>query len=259
MSHTNFRRTLHRLAGACAAFVALFVATGQAHAQVLVTDTTLLTSNEKGQASQLAQLLQQYTQMVTQYESMLTTLKSLNLNVMQVNNQLPLITDVAGQVAQACPGSSSLVGSAMNMLGMDSSIIDGQIVTQQRTICAKITTLQVDKYNTVAKMLNHMNDYFAGLKQLNDTADQLIGAVSNAIGNREALQNQTSQTQAALSAEMANVEQHLRAVDATIAALQNQQSLLANIALKGSNATGPAALAGQIIQAGAFAAAFPQP
>ncbi|HUB91145.1 MAG TPA: hypothetical protein VMA74_15580 [Dyella sp.] len=233
------------------------LATNQAHAQWHVIDEAAIASNEKSQAQQLAQLVSQYTQMVTQYESMLTSLQSLNLNIISTNNQLPLITDPSQQVSQACPGAS-LPGMALGAIGMDPAIVDGNIVTQQRAICTKIVLLQVDKYNTVATMLNHMNDYFSGLKKLAETTDQLVGAVEHAIGNREALQNQTTQAQASLATEMANVEQRLRAVDATIETLNEQQSLLAHVALKGSNSTGPNAVAGQIIQAAAFSAAFAQ-
>lgn len=257
MHHLLHKHVLRKFAVTLVALLIACIATKQARAQWQVIDEAAILSSEKGQAQQLAQLISQYTQMVTQYQAMLSSLQSLNLNLIPIDNQLPLITDPSQQVNQACPGAS-LAGTALGAIGMDPSIVDGNIVTQQRAICAKIVVLQVDKYNTVAGMLNHMNDYFSGLKQLAATTEQLVGAVANAIGNREALQNQTTQAQTALATEMANVEQHLRAVDATIATLKDQQSLLANVALKGSNATGPGALTGQIIQAAAFSAAFSQ-
>lgn len=257
MNPSLSKRVLRKFAMAMTVLLIAGLATTQVHAQWQVIDEAAIASSEKGQAEQLAQLISQYTQMVTQYESMLSSLSSLNLNIIPTNNQLTLITDPSQQVNQACPGAS-MPGMALSAIGMDPSIVDGNIVTQQRAICAKIVLLQVDKYNTVATMLNHMNDYFSGLKQLAATTAQLVGAVANAIGNREALQNQTTQAQTALATEMANVEQHLRAVDATIATLKDQQSLLANVALKGSNATGPGSLTGQIIQAAAFSAAFSQ-
>jgi hypothetical protein len=257
MNHSLRKLMFRKFAAAIAVLSMASLTTNQAHAQWQVIDEAAIASSEKGQYQQLMQLVSQYTQMVTQYESMLTSLRSLNLNVLPADNHLALIDDASQQVSQACPGAS-LAGSVLGAVGMDPGIVEGNIVTQQRAICAKIVLLQVEKYNTVATMLNHMNDYFSGLKQLAATTNQLVGAVANAIGNREALQNQTSQTQASLATEMANVEQHLRAVDATIATLKDQQSLLANVALKGSNATGAGALTGQIIQAAAFAAAFSQ-
>lgn len=245
---------------ACALMAVLLVTgamTGQAHAQVFVTDKLSIATQKQGQFAQMAQMAKDYAQMVMQYEAMLTSLKSLNLNVIPTNNQLQLITDPSAQVQQACPGASSVPGMVAGALGVDTSIIDGEIVTQQRSICAKIVLLQVDKYNTVATMLNHMNDYFSNLQKISTTFDSLVGSATNAIGNRDAVQAQTNQTQTTLAAEMANVEQHLRAVDATIAALKDQQSLLANVALKGSN-SGLKALGGQLVQAAAFAAAFQQ-
>ncbi|SFR90110.1 hypothetical protein SAMN05216570_0456 [Dyella sp. OK004] len=258
MINQLLQRIMRKAGAALAVLLVTSVLTGQVHAQWHVIDESSIASNEKGQAEQLAQMVQQYGQMITQYEALLTSLKSLNLNIIPTNNQLQLINDPSSQVQQACPGSSSVPGMVAGALGIDTSMIDGEIVTQQRSICTKIVLLQVDKYNTVAKMLNHMNDYFAGLNQLASTADKTIGAITNAVGDRQALQNQTTQTQASLSTEMANVEQHLRAVDATISALKDQQSLLANVALKGSNSGGLGALGGQLIQAGAFAGAFTQ-
>lgn len=247
-----------RKATVASALIAVGTAlTGTAQAQWVVTDPALQTNVTANQLTQDAHLVQQYTQMITQYTSMLTTLRSLNLNIMPINNQLTPISDPSAMVSQACPGAS-LAGSALGAIGLDSSLVDGEIVSQQRAICTNIVLLQVDKYNTVANMLNQMNNYFAGLQQLTATADKVADMVSNAIGNREMLSNQTQDTQLRLSTEMANAQQHIQAVDATIATLKDQQSILANIALKGSNSTGLGALTGQIIQAGAFAAAFPQ-
>ena len=258
---TQLMQRIMRKAGAVLAVLLVSgLMTGQVHAQWLVTDTAAITANSDGQALQLAKTAAQYLQQIKQYEAMLTNLKSLNFNLLPTNNQLTIITDATAQVNQACPGATSLPSMALGALGMDTSLIDGEIVTQQRVICAQIVMLQVDKYNTVAKMLNHMTDYFSNLKQLSRTLDALSSMADSfgAIGNNTALQNQTSQAQTALATEMANVEQHLKAVDATIAALKDQQSLLANIALKGPAKNSLGALGGQLVQAGAFAAAFSQ-
>lgn len=240
---------------------------GQAHAQWQVIDASSIASNEKGQTAQLLQTVTDYKQMITQYESLLSKLQSLNLNIMPVNNQLTTIDNPAAIVQQTCP-SASLGGTIVGALGMNPSLVDGEIVSQQATICANIVLLQVDKYNTVAKMLNHMNDYFSAIQNMSSQLDQLgqtvggiLGSVSGSpgsSGDRQGMQNQADQMANSLATEMAQVQQHLQAVDATISTLQAQQSMLANIALKGSNATGLNALTGQIIQAGAFAAAFPQ-
>ncbi|WP_266168371.1 hypothetical protein [Dyella subtropica] len=258
MINQLLQRILRKAGAAMAVLLVTGVMTGQAHAQWQVIDESAITSNHADQALEYGKTVEQYLQMIKQYEAMLTSLTSLNLNFQPVNNHLTLISDPSSQVAQACPGASSLPGMALGALGLDPSMVDGQIVTQQRVICAQIVMLQVDKYNTVAKMLNHMNDYFTGLQNMATTANNLVGDLTNGIGDRQALQNQNAQTQATLSTEMANVEQHLKAVDATIAALKDQQSLLANVALKGSNSGGLGALGGQLIQAGAFAAAFSQ-
>lgn len=245
------------------------MAMAPAHAQTgwIVTDPTMQAEVTANQATQITHMIEQYTQMITQYQSLLSSLQGLNLNFIPTNNQLMPITDPSQIVAQNCPGAS-VSTQAMAVLGISPSLTEGEIVGQQRTICANIVLLQVDKYNTVAKMLNHMNDYSNAITQMSNQfsaiADKATAAISattgssGSSGDRQALQNQADQLRDTLATEMAQIQQHLHAVDASISALKDQQSMLANIALKGSNATGPAALAGQIIQAGAFAAAFPQ-
>lgn len=236
-----------------------------ARAQWVVTDPTMQAQVTANQITQITHMVQEYTQMITQYTSLLSDLKSLNLNVMPVNNQLPIISDAQAQVAKSCPGFS-MVGQALGMIGIDPSLTDGEIVAQQNYICANIVKLQVEKYNTVARMLNHMNDYFSGINQLTDQLNKISGKVSAIIGggggsagsagDRQAAQNQADQAQLALAAEMANAQQHLQAIDTTIATLKDQQSMLANIALKGGNQLDLGTLGGQVIQAAAFQAAF---
>lgn len=265
------RPLLKRLALPALLGIAL-AATAPAQAQWVVTDPALqaeVTANQAteitNQGVQITHLVEQYTQMITQYTSLLSELKSLNLNIIPVNNQLPLFNNPQDQVAKSCPGLS-MMGTALGAIGIDPSITDGEIVTQQNVICANIVLLQVDKYNTVARMLNHMNDYFSGITRLTGQIDaignkvtSIVGSVTGSTGSagdRQATQNQTDQAQLTLAAEMANAQQHLQAVDATIAALKDQQSLLANIALKGSNQLDLQTLGGQVIQAAAFQAAF---
>lgn len=267
MTRPLMQQAKTRLAALLTCLLAGGLSTAPAYAQWVVTDPAMQGEVAANQLTQIGHMIQQYTQMITQYQSMLSSLQSLNLDFVPTNNQLSLITNPSQIVAQNCPGASTST-TVMTVLGMDPSLTEGEIVGQQRLICANIVMLQVDKYNTVATMLQKMNTYSSAIQQLSGKLDQ-IGATANAVasavsgsvgssGDRQAAQNQADQIRNSLASDMAQVQQHLQAVDATISALKDQQSMLANIALKGSNATGPAALAGQIIQAGAFAAAFPQ-
>jgi len=241
------------------------VAMAPARAQWVVTDPTMQASVTANQITQITHMVQEYQQMITQYTSLLSDLKSLNLNILPVNNQLPLLTNPQDQVAKSCPGLST-EGMVLGAIGIDPAITDGEIAKQQNVICANIVLLQVDKYNTVARMLNHMNDYFGGLNQVMDQLNHIgskVGAIigggagsAGSSGDRDGVKNQTDQAQLSLAAEVANAQQHLQAVDATIAALREQQSLLANIALKGSNQLSLETLGGQVIQAAAFQTAF---
>jgi hypothetical protein len=256
-----------KLAALLTCLLAGGLTTAPAYAQWVVTDPAMQTEVATNQVTQIGHMVQQYSQMITQYQSLLSSLQSLDLNFMPINNKLTPIDNPSQIVQQNCPGAS-ISTTVMSVIGISPSLTEGEIVGQQRTICANIVMLQVDKYNTVANMLNRMNVYSNAVQQLSDKVNQIGQTASNAAsavtgsvgssGDRQGVQNQADQIRNGLATEMAQVQQHLQAVDATISSLKDQQSMLANIALKGSNATGPAALAGQIIQAGAFAAAFPQ-
>ncbi|WP_266169275.1 hypothetical protein [Dyella subtropica] len=247
----QLRHTLRQRAAVLGLLLVMGSMATPAHAQWEVIDHSAIKSNEAGQLKQYGQLVQQYSQMVTQYTSMLTTLKSLNLNVMPVNNQLQPITDTAPLVQQACPGTTEPLSMAAGFVGLDTAELTGDIKTTQNKICQRITLLQIDKYNKVVNMLNHMNDYFAGLQQLASNADGIVGEATHAVGDRGAVQNQTSQAQTSLSIEMSNIEQQLRVNDAAIATLQAQQSMLGHIAVKGSPS-----LIGNAMQTIAFGAAL---
>jgi uncharacterized coiled-coil DUF342 family protein len=103
----------------------------------------------------------------------------------------------------------------------------------------------------VAQILNEMNSYFSTLDSLNQKADQIVAVFTNAVGDRQSLNNQLSQAQAQLSAKFANVQKELDADDAAIKSLKAQQSILGNIALKGSPS-----LMGNAMQTVVFAAAL---
>jgi hypothetical protein len=229
------------------------VLTGQAHAQWEVVDTTAIASNEKGQAQQLGQLVTEYQQLVTQYTSMLSSIGSLqNIGLSSISNsQMAIITDPSSLVAQNCPSATDPVGMVVGALGLDAMSMTANIQASQNKICQQITMLQIHKYNTVAQVLNEMNSYFSTLTSLNDKAGEIVGAVTNAVGDREALGNQQSQAQAALAAKIANVQGQLSADDAAISTLQAQQSMLGNIAIKGSNS-----MIGNAMQSVVFAGAL---
>lgn len=237
MSQQNLRRILRKFAGACALVVALFVTTGQAHAQWMVQDVTLLTSNEKGQASQLAQLISQYNQMITQYQAMMSSIGALqNIGLSSINNsQMAIINDAGPFVAQACPNATDPVGMITGALGLNAASLTGDIKKSQNQICQQITILEIHKYNTVAQILNEMNTYFSSLQSVSQKAEGIVSAFSNAMGDRQAVNNQYNEAQSKMTAKFANVQKQLEADDAAISALKAQQSILGNIALKGSN------------------------
>ena len=224
-----------------------------AHAQWVVTDPALQGSVTGNQLTQIQHMVQEYTQMITQYTAMLTSLGSLqNLGLSTTqNSQMTLITDPGPFVQQACPNATDPVGTVLGVVGLNATSLTSDIKRSQNQICQQITILEIHKYNTVAEILNEMNSYVAALQGIDDKANAIIGAVTNAVGDRQAVNNQTSMAQARFSQRFADVQQKLQADDAAINTLKAQQSILGNIALKGSNS-----IVGNAMQTVVFAAAL---
>lgn len=203
--------------------------TEPADAQWIVNDPTMQGVVTANQITQITSLANQLTQLEQTYNTIKNTISSMGLNLLPINNSLPVISDSDAQAtAQGqCPGADP-VSMVANVFGVDMS---SDIKTQQTQICYQIAMRQIHKYNIVAKMLNRMNDFSSNLNSLVAGLNSLDAFAS---GSREVSQAQTNQSQNALSVEMANVEQQIRADDAIISTLKERQSTLAQTAMKGS-------------------------
>jgi hypothetical protein len=211
-------------------------AAGQVKAQWAVIDGAAIASNQQGQALQLAKTVEEYTQLVTQYENMISSIGALkDLGLSSLNNPtMQLINDPTPYVQQACPSNTGIVGTIAGAVGLTPPSVGIDIKQAQNQICQQITVLQIDKYNKVAGLLNQMNSYAGTLQSINSKFDDTVGKVSSAMGNRDALNSQTNTSAAMFTAAYKNVEQQLAADDAAIATLKAQQSMLGDVALKGS-------------------------
>lgn len=231
-----------------------------AKAQVLVTDTTAIAASEEGFKSQLAQSvaeysrqgmqyakqLEQYQQQVEQYEQLLMTVKGLGTNISFTSNQLQLITNPTELIDRNCPSVSGGSVSGTVVTSVASAVSpETPITVAQQQICANITMLQIDEYNRTVTILNKLDQYGGTLQKLNKLANEVktLGTTSGAT------------TQAInFSASTAYAMQHWRTAiagdEAVIQALNQQQSILAKTALKGSS------VIGTVVQAAALKAAF---
>lgn len=204
-------------------------AAAPASAQYIVNDPIMQGLVTANQATQIASLADQLAQLQQTYSTIKNTISSMGLNLIPINNSLPVISDsdAKATATEQCPGADP-VNLAANVFGVDMS---SDIKVQQTQICYQIVMRQIHKYNIVAGMLNRMNDFSSNLSGLVQGLNTLNAFAS---GSRETSQVQTSQAQNALSVEMANVEQQIKADDAIISTLKERQSMLAQNAMKGT-------------------------
>lgn len=245
------------LALACAVYA------GGATAQVLVHDQGILSANEEGFKSQLAKTtseyakqleqfqkqVQQYETQLQQYQQMLSSIQNISNGLSLAPNQLQQITNTDSLIQGACPsssGSGGLTGLVSNMMNSMTSLMSQSIRQSQLQICGQIVTTQVAKYNSTVDMLNNLHDYGSQFQQLDNL---LQGNPTQADAERAAAQ--VEKYNSAVNTQMSNWQASMKADDAIISTLQGQQSILGRVALNGSNT-----VLGNVVQAGAFAAAF---
>ncbi len=178
------------------------------------------------------ELVSQYNQMVQQYQQMMYTVESLTTGFSLTQNQLQQIADTAPLIQANCTSGSSggITGILMSQIG---SLFSQNVSDSQKQICAQIITTQVDKYNKTVVILNKMNGY-ASLFNKVESAGQAISTMADSGRANNQAQVYTS----ALSTEMNNWEAEMKADDAIISTLQQQQIILTRVALKGTNTVG---------------------
>jgi hypothetical protein len=242
------------------ALALLGIFAGAAHAQVLVTDTTAISTAEEGFKSQLAQTVEQYTKQgmqyakqleeyqtqLNQYQQILSSIQGLATGgISLTSGQLQTIDNASNLVQQSCPGANG-GGVLGEMTSIVTSSFSQSITQNQQNICAQIVLAQVDKYNKTVKVVNDTQQFGKQLQQITANLGKLTtqGDSNRASANAEF---QSSQ----ISSEMVDWQSQMQKDDAIINTLQQQQGILAKVALNGSNT-----ILGNVVQAGAFAAAF---
>ncbi len=235
----------NRLAAVCVVVACLFASS--ASAQVLTLDNTNNATNIAGFAKQLAQTVQQYQVEFQTLQNMLVTAQSLGTTPPTFTSQLPMINDTSQLISAKCPGATgtSAVTDIMNTI-TTSLAPSSYIVTAQQQICAQIVQLQVKEYNATATLYNKMPQYGTSIQQLTQLANSI-----NSMGSSSAVQTQAQSYSSQLSTDVSGWQTELQSDDAMIQSLQQQQSILARVALHGSNT-----ILGNVVQATALEAAF---
>lgn len=202
---------------------------GTAYAQWLVYDATNNTTNQAGFLKQLQQTVQQYQQQLLEYQQLLSQITGLNTNMSLLPNQLQPIGDPSSLISANCSGASGggVLGTVMNSV---TSLFSQPISQAQQQICAQIVTTEIDKYNKTVTMLNEMGNYNSMFQQL-----QQVGQSISTLADSGRANNQAQVYSSALSTEMSNWQAQMQADDAIINTLQQQQQILARVALNGTN------------------------
>ena len=221
-----------------------------ANAQVETNDPVAigkLVSQIEKQVQQYEKQIQQYELQLQQYQQMFINLKSLGNVMPSFNNQLQHLD--ANQLAQVECNSPNGTWSVGGIAQSITSSFNKSYVEAQKEICAQVVTIQVDKYNKTADMMDRMN-YYNSLAQQTDQSRTGISQESGT-GDLNSNTNQAARNLADLQTEFANWQSRMAADDSMLKTLQDMQSVLAEAALKGSQD-----MLSKGVQAAALAAAL---
>jgi len=191
--------------------------------------------------------LEQFQKEVAQYEQILMTVQGLGTNISFGSNQLQPITDYSSLIDQNCPSStgSSIVSSAVTAIA--SSISPTQSISDsQQQLCAQITMVQIDEYNKTIGIANLLDTYGGTLQKLNQLANEV-----NSLGTTSGATTQAATYSASVTSAMSEWQSQVAGDEGIIKALEQQQSVLAKVAMRGQNT-----ILGNVMQAGALAAWF---
>lgn len=207
------------------------------------------------QGTQLAKQILQYEQQVQAYatqleqlRNILTKIQSLGSNISLVPKTLQKLTPAQQDqlVDQACPGAplgGAITGAISGLLGSSN---DQPITQRQQLICKEIVLLQVDQYNITATALGELTAQQSSVQKLGDVVNSI-----STLGESNSATSQAQGYIAQLQTASDTWSGQVKADQAMIETLRQQQGILAKVALNGSNS-----LLGNVVQAGAFAAAF---
>ncbi len=233
------------------------LAASTASAQVIVSDPILAGAKAQSnatQATQLAKQILQYTKQIEQYATemeqlrqMLTKIESLGTGMSLFPKTLEPLgsTDTDKLIEQACPGAP-LGGIVSGAIGSLLGNANKSITERQDLICREIVLLQVDEYNITAKALETLTAQQSTVQKLDD----LVTAIST-FGESSSATSQAEQYLVQLQTAGDTWKQQIAADDAMIETLQQQQGILAKVALGGSNT-----VLGHVVNAVALKAAF---
>lgn len=226
---------------------------GTANAQWAVIDPAHIAqdaANFLQTAAQYGKDVAQYKAVIEHYQQQLISLTHMNFQQLAMKNSYEEVSDSAAQqqAAANCPSTdgSGVAGAVSGLLQIFTPDANSKILENQQQICQQIQLRQIDKYNLTVRMMKRLEFYQSNANTLQTEAEGSNEQGANAGVNTNIQLNAT-----ALENEMKRWNSQIMADDQMISYMQNQQSVQAREILRGSNT-----VLGNVIQAGAFAAAF---
>jgi len=120
------------------------------------------------------------------------------------------------------------------------------ISASQQQLCAQITMVQIDEYNKTINIANLLDTYGGTLQKLNQLANEV-----NSLGTTSGATTQAATYSANVVSAMNQWQSQVAGDEGIIKALEQQQGVLAKVAMHGQNT-----ILGNVMQAGALAAWF---
>ncbi|WP_158879971.1 hypothetical protein [Rhodanobacter sp. L36] len=233
------------------ALAGVIVATGSLHAQVLVTDVpaesaaaTSATANTStasfSSAMSAFQTGAQYTTLLGQLTQLTSTLSSIASNpigaiIPNTNTMTELSDSTKQQLIQGKCYSATSGGMVSGVLqGLSAAVssinLSGNITQTQQQICSGIVTAQVDEYNATVDLYQQVPQLRSSSTALQGLVQQMNGIMGNSSSSTAQTVAFTAQQQTTLTDWQTRVKMD----ESIISTLNQQQSTLSAIALKGN-------------------------
>jgi len=226
---------------------------GQANAQVIVNDQISLSkamAEYAETAKRWQETISQYQKQLEHYQQQLIKLQRLQLGESTMQDNFAERPQDYG-LEDSCPGAAqSGLSKLLNQFKALSPNMQGKMVDEQMKVCARIVMAQNAQYNETVRMLKRLIDRN---KKFKDVVEKQRDEGGTSQGALAANDNEVRRfaTQNAMDLDYWNAQ--MKAYDAYIVALKDDQSRLAKRALDGNKGSGWDPL-GKIVQATALQA-----
>lgn len=198
-------------------------------------------------AIEFGKTAQRWSETASHYQQQLVRVQRINFSQTRMHDDFPPRAADHG-MADLCPGDSAPREPVAAALRLALPRLDGNLVSEQLTLCQRRVYAENMKYNESVQMLRTLvarNREFESIELQRDAAGTSQGALA-------ANDNEAHRFMLRTSMELDYWQARMKAYDDYIAALKADQSRLAKRALDGNKGT----LIGNVIQAALFAAAL---